>query len=180
MVRAGLQTVLEEAGIEVVESPQAEVILVSEEAMIGDAAEVLSGDGLQSLLVLAEDEEPADVLRGLQLRGWGIMAPDAPPEELVAAVFAVGEGLIVFPRELTDQLLPPEPTVDDFPEALTPREAEVLELLSRGLSNKLIAVELHISEHTVKFHISSLYAKLGVTGRVQAVSRGARYGLVSL
>ena len=180
LVRADLRAVLEEAGIEVTESPEAEMILVSGEELIEDAAEFLSGDGLQSLLVLAEDDDPVNVLRELQLRGWGIIEPDAPPGELVAAVYAVGEGLVVFPRELMDRVLQPAPMVNDFVESLTPREGEVLELLSRGFSNKLIAGELHISEHTVKFHISSLYAKLGVSSRVQAVSQGARHGLISL
>ena len=53
-------------------------------------------------------------------------------------------------------------------------------LLGHGLSNKMIARELHISEHTVKFHISSIYAKLGVSNRAEAVSQGAGHGLISL
>jgi NarL family two-component system response regulator YdfI len=56
----------------------------------------------------------------------------------------------------------------------------VLDLLGHGLSNKMIARELHISEHTVKFHISSLYTKLAVSNRAEAVSQGARHGLISL
>jgi DNA-binding NarL/FixJ family response regulator len=65
-------------------------------------------------------------------------------------------------------------------EALTVREREVLELLSRGLPNKLIARRLQISEHTVKFHVSSIYAKLGATSRTDAVSRGVRRGLITI
>jgi DNA-binding NarL/FixJ family response regulator len=65
-------------------------------------------------------------------------------------------------------------------EALTARECEVLELLSRGLPNKLIARRLQISEHTVKFHVSSIYAKLGASSRTDAVSRGVRKGLITL
>jgi len=65
-------------------------------------------------------------------------------------------------------------------EALTAREREVLELLSQGLPNKLIARRLQISEHTVKFHVSSIYAKLGATSRTDAVSRGVRRGLITL
>jgi len=65
-------------------------------------------------------------------------------------------------------------------EALTARESEVLELLSRGLPNKLIARRLQISEHTVKFHVSSIYAKLGASSRTDAVSRGVRRGLITL
>jgi len=65
-------------------------------------------------------------------------------------------------------------------EPLTSREHEVLDLLGQGLSNKQIARRLAISEHTVKFHVSSLYAKLGATSRTDAVSRGARRGLITL
>ena len=68
---------------------------------------------------------------------------------------------------------PPTPT-------LTARERETLELLSEGLSNKLIARRLRISEHTVKFHISALYAKLGASSRADAVSRAARRGVLML
>ncbi|MBA2690935.1 MAG: helix-turn-helix transcriptional regulator [Rubrobacter sp.] len=66
------------------------------------------------------------------------------------------------------------------PEPLTAREREVLALLAEGLSNRKIARELYISEHTVKFHLSSIFAKLDVSSRAGAVSRGAHFGLVSL
>src|SRR5437588_4256415 len=65
-------------------------------------------------------------------------------------------------------------------ESLTTREREVLELVSQGLSNKLIARRLQISEHTVKFHISSISSKLGASSRTDAVSRGLRRGLITL
>jgi DNA-binding NarL/FixJ family response regulator len=63
---------------------------------------------------------------------------------------------------------------------LTERESEVLGLLSRGLANKQIAVELGISEHTVKFHVSSIYQKLNVTNRTEAVRAGLRGGWIAL
>lgn len=187
-VRAGLRAMLEESGVEVVsedsdglsEPPEADVVLAADESLIGATAEVLSEDGAQSLLVMAEDDRPVSVLRGLPLRGWGVVSPDAPPEELAAAAAAVAEGLVVLPKVLTERVLQPTSSVEDLDEPLTPREGEVLELLGRGLSNKLIAGELHISEHTVKFHISSLYAKLGVSSRAEAVGQGARHGLISL
>ncbi len=108
------------------------------------------------------------------------MSPDAPPEELEAAVVAAAQGLVVLPKPLTERLLQEPAAVEELSEPLTMREREVLGLLGRGLSNKLIAHELHISEHTVKFHVSSLYAKLGVSNRAEAVSQGARHGLISL
>jgi DNA-binding NarL/FixJ family response regulator len=63
---------------------------------------------------------------------------------------------------------------------LTERELEVLGLLARGLANKQIALELAISEHTVKFHVSSIYTKLNVTNRTEAVRAGLRGGWIAL
>ena len=71
----------------------------------------------------------------------------------------------------------PEPIIY---EALTPRELEVLDLVAEGLSNKAIAARLDISEHTVKFHVSSLFGKLGAGNRTDAVRRGVRLGLITL
>jgi len=65
-------------------------------------------------------------------------------------------------------------------EALTPREPEVLQVLAEGLSNRAIASRLNISEHTVKFHMSAIFAKLGAGNRTDAVRRGVRLGLIIL
>jgi len=65
-------------------------------------------------------------------------------------------------------------------EALTPREHEVLQVLAEGLSNRAIASRLNISEHTVKFHMSAIFAKLGAGNRTDAVRRGVRLGLIIL
>jgi DNA-binding CsgD family transcriptional regulator len=64
--------------------------------------------------------------------------------------------------------------------ALTPRELDVLRLVARGLGNKEIAAELDLSAHTVKYHLASVLAKLGVRSRTEAVSRGIRTGLLAL
>ena len=66
------------------------------------------------------------------------------------------------------------------PRALTPREQEVLELLSIGLSNRGIADRLGISGHTVKFHVAAIYGKLGVSGRTAAVNRALRRGILKI
>ena len=65
-------------------------------------------------------------------------------------------------------------------ETLTGREIEVLQYVAQGLANKQIGLAMGISEHTVKFHISSIYAKLGVSNRTEAVRRGVRLGLIAL
>ena len=195
MARAGLRSMLatvENVGVEVVgesgppaeSAPEpafsaAEVVLVADEELLDETALVVSEDGTQGLVLLSEEEGVARLLRALPLRGWGVVPPDAPPEELGAAVAAVAQGLVVLPRAVADGALAEAP-VEELSEPPTAREGQVLGLLARGLSNKQIARELHISEHTVKFHISSLYAKLGVGNRAEAVSQGARHGLISL
>jgi DNA-binding NarL/FixJ family response regulator len=69
---------------------------------------------------------------------------------------------------------------EGFEEPLTAREQDVLELLSVGLSNRRIAERLAISEHTVKFHVASIYGKLGVSGRTAAVNRALRRGILKI
>jgi DNA-binding NarL/FixJ family response regulator len=163
------------------ELSEADVVLLADEELLEEASIAVAEDGTQALVLISEEEHAVSRLRAMQLRGWGVVPPDAPPEELAAAVAAVGQGLIVLPKAMTERLLhEPAASVEELSETLTTREREVLDLLGRGLSNKLIGRELHISEHTVKFHISSLYAKLGVNNRAEAVSRGARHGLISL
>ena len=64
--------------------------------------------------------------------------------------------------------------------ALTPRELDVLRLVAQGLGNKEIAADLDLSTHTVKYHLASMLAKIGVRSRTEAVSRGIRTGLLPL
>jgi DNA-binding NarL/FixJ family response regulator len=196
MIRAGLRSMLttvEGTDVQVVgevASPtepgvasalsEADVVLVADEESLEETSLAVADEGTQALLMLSEEDQMVSRLRSLPLRGWGLVSPDAPPEELVAAIAAVAQGLTVMPRPLTERLLPAPADVEELSEPLTSREREVLELLGRGLSNKHIAQELYISEHTVKFHVSSLYTKLGVNSRAEAVSQGARHGLISL
>ena len=194
VTRAGLRSMLAEgADVRVVgetDSPtapdpsalsEADVVLLADEELLKEAAIAVAEDGTQALVLISDDDHAIPRLRSLPLRGWGVVPPDAPPEELAAATTAVAQGLIVLPKPLTERLLQePAAFVEELSEPLTAREREVLELLGRGLSNRLIARALHISEHTVKFHVSSLYAKLEVSNRAEAVSQGARHGLISL
>ena len=110
------------------------------------------------------------------LRVWGILPTDASIDELTAAVHALSQGLIVG----TSTLLFESESEPLSHGPLTDRESEVLGLLSKGLANKQIAVALGISEHTVKFHVSSIYTKLNVTNRTEAVREGLRGGWIAL
>ncbi len=154
-----------------------DVMVVVGEESLEDAAHVLDDGG--ALVLLSKDAGVVERVRELSLRDWGVLPEDASSEELASAVLAAANGLAVRPATMTDS---PEVSgaVEEPDEHLTPREGEILNLLAAGMSNKMISHELHISEHTVKFHISSLYAKLGVGNRAGAVSQGARRGLISL
>ncbi len=158
----------------------ADVVVVAGDEAVEEAARAVAEEGTQAILLLSEDDRSIPLLRALAPGGWGVVSPDAPPEELSAAVTAVARGLVVLPRDMTGRLLRGLVVVEEPVEPLTAREREVLELVGRGLANKMIARDLHISEHTVKFHVSSVYAKLGASSRAEAISLGARLGLISL
>jgi DNA-binding NarL/FixJ family response regulator len=102
-------------------------------------------------------------------------------ERLLAAIEAVYWGLIAVEPELM-ALLAPAGVLPELPlaEELTPRELEVLRLLAEGLSNKAIAQQLDISDHTVKFHVNAIMKKLGAQSRTAAVVQATRLGLIVL
>jgi NarL family two-component system response regulator YdfI len=142
-----------------------------------------------ALLFLVEGSDtPLPLAADLPVRAWGVLPLEASAEELQAAVTALAHGLIVGSPSLVEgdllRLLgggnPALHHVSEPVEALTEREAQVLGLLAFGLANKQIAVRLGISEHTVKFHVSAVYVKLGANSRTEAVRLGVRQGLISL
>jgi two-component system nitrate/nitrite response regulator NarL len=107
----------------------------------------------------------------------GVLHRDASAERLTAASAAVAAGLAAFDADALRALLAPASAEGSV---LSAREHQVLELVADGLSNKLIAEALALSEHTVKFHVRSLLDKLGADTRADAVARAARRGLLSL
>ena len=136
-----------------------------------------------AVLLLTDEPFEAKFLAGLPLRAWGLLPLDSSEEELLAAIHALHQGLVISTPAVMQPLIrqakaanPEEYLVEE----LTVREMEVLELLADGLANKQIALELEISEHTVKFHVSSIYTKLGAANRTEAVRIGARLGLIVL
>lgn len=111
------------------------------------------------------------------------LGSDADAQTLSAAVRSVAAGLIVLEPGLVTRLgIRPMPAHQDTSdiEPLTPREREVLKLVAEGLPNKTIARELGISEHTAKFHVGSLLAKLGAGSRTEAVTIATRRGLLTV
>jgi DNA-binding NarL/FixJ family response regulator len=109
----------------------------------------------------------------------GLLTRETSAPALAAAVKAVRAGLIVVDPALASALIPSRDRAP-LAEELTAREQEVLQHLSQGLSNKEIAAKMHISDHTVKFHVNAILTKLGVTSRTEAVVSAARRGLVIL
>ena len=121
---------------------------------------------------------PADERRQLRVRvppGVEIVA-EAP--DLAAARSMQQE--VEADALLTSASPPFELETESFEERLTPRELEVLALMAEGLSNKLIAERLGISDQTVKFHVASVCGKLDALNRTDAVRRGLRRGLIAL
>ncbi len=136
-----------------------------------------------AFVVLQETMRRTDVLRALQGGVRAVIARDAHPAEITAALEAAHNGLGVFSPEILDLLLPHStelPGAGELPpgEPLSQRESDVLALLAEGAGNKEIASRLHISENTVKFHVSSILNKLGAATRTEAVTRGYREGLI--
>ena len=128
-----------------------------------------------AILLLSDDPLNVRELRHSS-RTWGILPTDSSADEMSAAVHALSQGLVVGTAALLFET--GNSPLNEGP--LTDRESEVLGLLSQGLANKQIAAALGISEHTVKFHVSSIYTKLNVTSRTEAVRAGLRGGWIAL
>ncbi len=143
--------------------------------------EQLSGlsDSNLPIVALVSDQRQAV---GAWLAGSrGLLLRASPGATLRAAVRAVSQGLMALDPELSLALLPTaERSAGPEAAELTPRETQVLQLLAEGLPNKVIASQLDISEHTVKFHINSIMGKLGAQSRTDAVMRATRSGLILL
>jgi DNA-binding NarL/FixJ family response regulator len=162
------------------------LVIAAEAASEASLGQLQTGEVSRlAILLLSDDVGQATALLSLPVHGWGILPLDTSAEELQAALQAVYEGLIVgthrlFQPALAGRQLVGGRVVDTPVESLTEREGQVLQLLAYGMPNKQIALALNISEHTVKFHISSIYNKLGATNRTEAVRAGVQRGLVVL
>jgi DNA-binding NarL/FixJ family response regulator len=193
-LRVGLRARLDGADITVVGGGPAledapadvDIVIVADPGRLLVSADALAEMRARAVVAVTDDDRTARVLQGLPLRGWAIVARDAPAADLRAAATAAARGFTVLPASVAARLLParaPLPTTspDEAPgDALTAREREVLELLAHGLSNRRIADALAISEHTAKFHVAAVCAKLGAASRTEAVSRGVRRGVITL
>lgn len=191
-LRAGLRSLLEsDPALQVVNASsqpypdQADVLIVTDAISRDDIRRaILDGERELALLVLGERENVVQTYQRLPVLAWGALPIDATLEEMTAAIHALYAGLVViYPAwvetSLVQRVSGPAGNTP-LVEPLTERETEVLQFLAQGFSNKQIAVKLFISEHTVKFHVSSIYGKLGSTNRAEAVRLGVQQGLLSL
>lgn len=208
VVRDGLSAVLEtqpdfevvgEAGdgreaVAQVENLKPDVVLLDLDMPVMDGLEalrlIMEQHPATKVIVFTVFDTDERIVGAVQAGAQGyLLKGDAPRDEIFRAVRTVYQGgaLLqpVVASKLLRQMQQPVPasnssTLHNEEEELTEREHEVLELLAHGLANKEIANRLVISERTVKFHVSAILAKLGVSNRTEAVTVAAQRGLVRL
>jgi two-component system NarL family response regulator len=127
------------------------------------------------IILLTTYDGDDDIYRGLRAGAKAYMLKDAPPEELLEGIRAVYEGRTWLPQRVAAKL-----AARVSGAALTSRELEVLRLVVAGKINKQIGDDLGVTEGTVKVHVNHILAKLGVSGRTEAVSVALKRGLVRL
>jgi DNA-binding NarL/FixJ family response regulator len=146
------------------------------------------GDGVQAtgrilaqtpgvrVVVLTTYESDRDILRAIEAGAGGFLLKDATPAELAEAVRAAARGETVLAPSVASALV--RQVRSPAPPALSAREAEVLRLVARGLTNADIGRELFISEATVKTHLLRAFNKLDVADRTAAVTKAMSFGLI--
>jgi DNA-binding NarL/FixJ family response regulator len=145
---------------------------------IGAIRAVLAELPLVRVLVLTTYDSDGDVLRAVEAGATGYLLKEAPSEELFRAIRATARGESALSPSVASRLVGRARRTND--QALSPRELEVLALVARGTSNKLIARDLRISETTVKTHLLHIFTKLGVDDRTAAVTLAMRRGMLRL
>jgi len=201
LIRAGLQSMVAGSRVDIagsaadLESASSQLVDIEPDVVLIE----ISADAHEELLNAIEDTEIAReyaiiVLSGQPKADWlsralragvrAVLPREVTPEQVSAALEAAVAGLVVVHPSEVGAVLPASTAlsspVHELPEPLTPREREVLQMISAGLGNKEIAGKLSISDHTVKFHVASILGKLGASSRTEAVSIGIRHGLVLL
>jgi DNA-binding NarL/FixJ family response regulator len=138
-----------------------------------------------AIVLLTEVSDARSISRLLRSGVRAILSRDSEPDDVLSAIFAVYDGLVLLSMPTAESLAAvfgdqPLEVEDELSEEITSRETDVLRMLAEGLVNKDIAARLGISEHTVKFHISSILDKLGASTRTEAVTQGIRRGLIPI
>ncbi|MGC2400393.1 MAG: response regulator transcription factor [Acidobacteriaceae bacterium] len=163
-----------------VQSDNPDVILIAEGegflARAGNRSALAEVFAATPAVLLAAHATTAMARRAARVNVHSVLPLEVTVHQLVTAIFATVAGLAVS--------IPEPPTVFSdgmrMTEDLTAREVEILRLMARGQTNKQMAAQLHISQHTAKFHVSSVLAKLGARTRTEAVTIGMTRGLVAI
>jgi NarL family two-component system response regulator YdfI len=133
------------------------------------------------VVILTTYDDDQDIVQGLRAGARGYLLKDSGREALFDAIRAAARGESLLPSAVIEKIVAhltaPRPV---RAEALSEREQEVLTFLAQGAANKEIAHHLHITERTVKAHVTSIFNKLGVNSRAEAVAVAMRNGLLSL
>src|SRR5256712_8381472 len=156
---------------------------------------VIDSDSIRDLLLepiseaafvlLPEVSDPRSNSRLLRIGVRAVLSRESDPDDVLSALYAVYDGLVLLSTATAESLAAvygdqPLEVEDELSEEITSRETDVLRMLAEGLLNQDIAARLGISEHTVKFHISSILDKLGASTRTEAVTLGIRRGLIPI
>jgi DNA-binding NarL/FixJ family response regulator len=173
--------------VELVAQSDPDVLILDLELPVLDGVAVLrhlDSNGVRArVIVFTVFDTDERIIAAVEAGAAGYLLKGAPREEVFAAVRTVAAGGSLLAPVAASAVLRRvrgDVASADAAPALTPRERVVLELLARGLGNKQIAAALKISERTVKFHVSSVFTKLGATNRTEAVTRAAQAGLITL
>jgi DNA-binding NarL/FixJ family response regulator len=137
---------------------------------------LLESEPAMNVVILTSFSERDEILGALDAGAIGYLLKDAEPDELIRGVRAAAQGDSPLDPKAARTLIGSRNAVQSHP--LTDREQEVLQLVARGLPNKLIARELGISEKTVKAHLTTVFQRIGVTDRVQAAMWARDHKLV--
>ncbi|HEY3839914.1 MAG TPA: response regulator transcription factor [Bryobacteraceae bacterium] len=182
VVRAGLESVVcSSPALELAQNEAtAEVLLAAPSQLTEDRITTLSNYSLPVVVLVDLPEAPV-LASALRANIRAILSPEAGPDEILAAINSAAAGLLTLQPAALDLLAQgSRVAAESLDDPLTPRELEVLAMLAEGLSNKLLAYRLGISEHTVKFHITSILTKLQAGSRTDAVMQGIRRGLIMM
>jgi NarL family two-component system response regulator YdfI len=160
------------------QNANADVVLIDADALPDTLA-----SNPAAIVALTETAGARNISRFLKVGVRAILARESDADDIVAAIFAAYRGQVLLSAKAAQSLAAifgDEPEEAAMVDEISAREAEVLRLLAEGLANKDVARRLGISEHTVKFHISSILEKLGAATRTEAVTLGIRRGLIPI
>jgi DNA-binding NarL/FixJ family response regulator len=189
IARAGLRALAERAGLSVTADVAPDDVqpshLESADAIAWDTGANDTPEGLRGVAarvpVLALPWNAEQAREALAAGARGVLSRERLEEQLLPSVQAVVLGLLVLDESFGEALARPSPRGGDaLVEPLTPREAEVLQLMAEGLTNRRVGERLGISEHTAKFHVNAILGKLGARSRGEAIAQAARLGLLLL